>query len=98
MKLLQKKNQEKNQQVLIILLVLKEILGYTLNENKLPENKDGKYTEGKITVTYYYTKNDGTVEEPKVEKTGPNTINSIDGVFNYTISSSAKIKRLCRKC
>lgn len=70
----------------------KEILGYTLNENKLPENKDGKYTEGKITVTYYYTKNDGTVEEPKVEKTGPNTINSIDGVFNYTISSSAKIK------
>lgn len=70
----------------------KEILGYTLNENKLPENKDGKYTEGKITVTYYYTKNVGTVEEPKVEKTGPNTINSIDGVFNYTISGSAKIK------
>ena len=70
----------------------KEILGYTLNENKLPENKDGKYTEGKITVTYYYTKNDGTVEEPKVEKIGPNTINSIDGVFNYTISGSAKIK------
>ena len=59
---------------------------------KSVKNKDGKYTEGKITVTYYYTKNDGTVEEPKVEKTGPNTINSIDGVFNYTISGSAKIK------
>ena len=34
----------------------KEIDGYELVQNKIPENKDGKYEEETIIVTYYYNK------------------------------------------
>ena len=34
----------------------KEIDGYELVQNKIPENKDGKYEEETIFVTYYYNK------------------------------------------
>ena len=34
----------------------KEIDGYELVQNKIPENKDGKYEEETIVVTYYYNK------------------------------------------
>ena len=70
----------------------KEILGYTLDSDKLPDNRDGYYTDGDIFVTYYYIKNDGTVLNPDVLKTGPSSVNSVNGVFDYTISGSADVK------
>lgn len=68
----------------------KEIFGYTLVE--APENKDGKYTEEDITVKYLYKKNDGEIDNPKIEKTGLNSVDSIDGVFNYKINATGEIK------
>ena len=70
----------------------KDIFGYTLNEEKLPDNASGKYTEEKITVTYYYDKNEGTIEDADTEKTGPETIESVNGIFEYNITASGKIK------
>ena len=37
-------------------MTVKEIDGYELVQNKIPENKDGKYEEETIVVTYYYNK------------------------------------------
>ena len=68
----------------------KTIYGYTLKE--VPANKNGVYTEEEIIVKYVYTKNDGTVTENEVVKTGPENVNSIDGVFNYTLSYKGEIK------
>ncbi len=70
----------------------KDIFGYTLNEERLPDNASGKYTEETIIVTYYYDKNDGTIENASTEKEGPNAINSVDGKFDYVINSKASIK------
>lgn len=70
----------------------KEIVGYTLDESKIPANKEGNYTEGNIDVIYYYTKNAGEIDNPKTEKIGPDTINSINVVFEYTITASGNIK------
>ena len=68
----------------------KTIYGYTLKE--VPANKNGVYTEEEIIVKYVYTKNDGTVTKNEVVKTGPKNVNSIDGVFNYTLSYNGEIK------
>ena len=68
----------------------KEFFGYTLKE--MPNNKEGLYTKETIIVDYVYIKNTGEIEEPNVEKEGPRTINSVNGVFNYTITASGKIK------
>ena len=68
----------------------KTIYGYTLKE--VPANKNGVYTEEEIIVKYVYTKNDGTVTKNEVVKTGPKNVNSIDGIFNYTLSYNGEIK------
>ena len=68
----------------------KTIYGYTLKE--VPTNKNGVYTEEEIIVKYVYTKNDGTVTKNEVVKTGLENVNSIDGVFNYTLSYKGEIK------
>ena len=68
----------------------KPIYGYTLKE--VPANKNGVYSEEEIIVKYVYTKNDGTVTENEVVKTGLENINSINGVFNYTLSYKGEIK------
>ena len=68
----------------------KEFFGYTLKE--IPTNKNGTYTKEDITVNYIYTKNTGDIENPDTEKTGPDTINSVDGVFEYNITASGNIK------
>ena len=68
----------------------KTFFGYTLKE--IPTNKNGTYTKEDITVNYVYTKNTGDIENPDTEKTGPDTINSIDGVFEYNITASGNVK------
>ena len=68
----------------------KTFFGYTLKE--VPTNKNGTYTKEDITVNYVYTKNTGDIENPDTEKTGPDTINSIDGVFEYNITASGNVK------
>ena len=68
----------------------KEFFGYTLKE--IPTNKNGTYTKEDITVNYIYAKNTGDIENPDTEKTGPDTINSVDGVFEYNITASGNIK------
>ena len=69
----------------------KPVFGYTLD--KEPENKNGTYIDGETLVKYLYNKNDGTfVEEPKAEKKGPDSVDSINSEFNYTITGSATIK------
>ena len=75
----------------------KDIFGYTLDESKLPENKDGKYIEGNIDVIYTYTKNDGDITENEVSKEGPETINSIDGVFDYKLTYVGRIENYVGK-
>ena len=67
----------------------KTIYGYTFKEVIGEEN--GKYTEEDITVTYVYTKNDGSTETNEVTKTGPENITSVNGRFNYTLTYNGKI-------
>ena len=69
----------------------KEFFGYTLKE--VNGNKTGTYTKEDIKVDYIYTKNAGDIENPITEKTGPVTIESIDGTFRYTITGSGNIKK-----
>ena len=68
----------------------KTIYGYTLKE--VSANKNGVYTEEEIIVKYVYTKNDGTVTKNEVVKTGLENVNSINGIFNYTLSYNGEIK------
>lgn len=68
----------------------KSFYGYTLKE--IPTNKNGTYTKEDIIVNYVYTKNTGNIENPYTEKTGPDTINSVDGVFEYNITASGNVK------
>ena len=68
----------------------KTFFGYTLKE--IPTNKNGTYTKEDIIVNYVYTKNTGNIENPYTEKTGPDTINSVDGVFEYNITASGNVK------
>lgn len=68
----------------------KEITGYTLKEE--PTNKNGNYIEGNIDVIYYYTKNEGTVTENKVNKVQNNTITDINSEYNYVLSYTGKVE------
>lgn len=68
----------------------KEIYGYTFKEDT--GNTSGKYIEGTTEVVFTYTKNDGTVTENSVVKTGPENITSVNGVFNYTLTYKGEIK------
>jgi len=68
----------------------KEIYGYTFKEDT--GNTSGKYIEGTTEVVFTYTKNDGTVTENNVVKTGPENITSVNGVFNYTLTYKGEIK------
>ena len=68
----------------------KEIYGYTFKEDT--GNTSGKYIEGTTEVVFTYTKNDGTVTENSVVKTGPKNITSVNGVFNYTLTYKGEIK------
>ena len=61
----------------------------TLKE--VPTNKNGTYTKEDIIVNYVYTKNTGDIENPDTEKTGPDTINSVDGVFEYNINAPSQL-------
>ena len=75
----------------------KNITGYTLDETKLPSNASGKYIEGNIDVVYYYTKNDGNITENEVTKIGPDTVNSINDTFNYTLTYKGKVENYVGK-
>lgn len=68
----------------------KNIFGYTYDS--VNGNEKGVYSEEDTVVIYYYTKNAGEIEEGKTTKEGNSVVESIDGVFNYTINSSAVIK------
>ena len=68
----------------------KEIYGYTFKEDT--GNTSGKYIEGTTEVVFTYTKNDGTVTENSVVKTGPENVTSVNGVFNYTLTYKGEIK------
>lgn len=68
----------------------KDIFGYTLKET--PKNKSGVVTEKDITVTYVYTKNEGIIENPSTDKTGPRAMSDVNGVFDYNIKAEATIK------
>ena len=69
----------------------KPVFGYTLD--KEPENKNGTYIDGETLVKYLYNKNKGTfVEDPEADKIGPDSVSSIDDVFEYTITGTASIK------
>ena len=69
----------------------KEIFGYTFKEVN-GDDKEGIYVENKeLVVNYVYTKNDGNIEDFDVKKEGSNIVESINGVFNYTITASTVI-------
>ena len=69
----------------------KDFFGYSLKE-VTGDNEEGIYVEGKgLVVNYVYTKNDGNIDEFDVKKEGSNIVESINGVFNYTITASTVI-------
>ena len=68
----------------------KDIYGYTFKSDT--GNTKGEYIEGTIEVVFTYTKNDGTVTENEVVKTGVKNVTSIDDTFNYTLSYNGEIK------
>ena len=69
----------------------KEIFGYTFKEVN-GDDKEGIYVGNKeLVVNYVYTKNDGNIEDFDVKKEGSNIVESINGVFNYTITASTVI-------
>ena len=69
-----------------------DIVGYTVDTENIPTNKDGKYAEADTVVTYYYVKKDGEISNPEAEKTGPRTVESINSEFDYTVKGTATIK------
>ncbi len=70
----------------------KSFFGYTYDGNT-PVNASGEYKANEtVIVVYNYTKNDGEVDDPKTEKIGPDTINSVNGVFEYTINAYGEVK------
>lgn len=66
----------------------KPIYGYTLT--KEPSNKNGVYTEDKITVKYVYSKNIGNAEE-SLQKIGLESVDSVDSAFEYRITYNTSI-------
>jgi len=68
----------------------KDILGYTLVEEKYPQNSKGKYKEEDIIVKYVYKKNNGEVMH-KVTKEGTNKVDSINDKFDYKIIVNSNI-------
>lgn len=69
----------------------KNILGYTLIEEKYPKNDKGKFKEEDIIVKYIYKKNDGEIVH-NVVKEGIEKISNINGNINYKIKVEASIK------
>ena len=75
----------------------KDIFGYTFKEVTGADTK-GKYVGNQtLTVNYIYTKNDGDITENEVSKEGPETINSIDGVFDYKLTYVGRIENYVGK-
>lgn len=69
-----------------------DIIGYTVDTDNMPTNKDGKYAEGTTEVTYYYVRKNGIIEDTDADKTGPESVSSINDVFEYTVKGTATIK------
>ena len=68
----------------------KPVFGYTLDRE--PENKEGTYINGEILVKYLYNKNNGIIDDVKTEKVGPDSVDSIDSEFDYTIEATGTVK------
>ena len=72
------------------------IFGYTLTE--VPSNQNGKYVANTtIYVKYIYTKNDGDIVKDAVIKTGPEFMDDINGIFNYTLTYEGRIENYVGK-
>lgn len=67
-----------------------EIPGYKLTEE--PSNKNGKYKEGTIDVTYVYERLGATPTNPVVTKSGTTEITSSNDKNTYTITYDAIVK------
>ncbi len=65
----------------------KEIKGYTLIEDKLPENKEGKMEKEDIVVTYYYKSNSVPITPPNNTK-APGTADDGNGDSNKQNNSN----------
>jgi len=68
----------------------KDILGYTLVEEKYPQNSKGKYKEEDIIIKYVYKKNSGEVMH-NVIKEGINKVHSINDKIDYNIIVNSNI-------
>lgn len=68
----------------------KDILGYSLVEEKYPQNSEGKFIEEDITVKYVYKKNNGEVIH-NVTKEGLESVDSINDKFDYKITVDTTI-------
>ena len=68
----------------------KDILGYSLVEEKYPKNSEGKYMERDIIVKYVYKKNNGETIH-NVTKKGSELVESINDKFDYKIIVDSKI-------
>lgn len=69
----------------------KDILGYSLVEEKYPKNSEGKYIDGDVVVKYVYKKNDGKVIH-SVKKEISEAVSSIKNSFNYKIKVDSIVK------
>lgn len=70
----------------------KTFFGYEFKTTTGDSTADNYVEDKALVVTYVYTKNAGNIDEITVGKTGPDTINSVNSVFEYTISGGTTIK------
>ena len=70
----------------------KDFQGYTFK--RVEGNTTGTYQgDQDITVTYYYTKNDGNVTKNDVQKTGPDRVTDKNGSFDYTLTYKGRVEK-----
>ena len=75
----------------------KEIEGYELVEKKIPENKEGQFTEETIEVIYYYSKiPEPIIELPEPPATGDINLMLMVGVMLVSMYGIIQVKKYCK--
>jgi len=69
-----------------------DILGYTVDTTNMPNNANGTYSEESIEVIYYYVRKNGEINNPTIDKKGPEKVEDVNSTFEYKITASGTVK------